>query len=178
MGPSIIYHIDVSMVHHCVMPHPILLISFGVKNCCVQIPHGTHGIQHHFVPPEPFVQQMPTVGFVGQRTLEGGSLLLNAIVGLQHHMLVVPDSLVVLDQPNDHLSAKVSGWIEGVIMGIFVSNPQALLEGCKEAISITIHLQITPLVNTMDKATIALHKRKVTGICNGQGDHTTERKSQ
>ena len=89
---------------------------------------------------------MLTVGFVGQRTLEGGSLLFNAIIGLQCHMFVVPDSLVVLDQPNNHLPAKVSGWIEGVIMGILVSNPQALLEGHKEATSITIHLQITPLV--------------------------------
>ena len=147
------------MIHHCIVPYPILLINFGVKNCYVQVPHGTHGIQYHFIPPEPFIQQMPTVGFVGQRTLEGKSLLLNAIIGLQCHMLVVPDSLAVLDQPNDHLPVKVSGWIEGIIMGILVSNPQALLEGCKEAISITIHLQMTPLVNTMDKATIALHQK-------------------
>ena len=74
-------------------------------------------------------------------------------------MLVVPDSLAVLDQPNDHLPAKISGWIEGVIMSILVPNPQALLDGCKKAISITIHLQITPLVNMMDKATTALHQK-------------------
>ena len=166
------------------MPHPILLISFGVKNCYAQVPHGAHSIQHHFVPPEPFIQQMPTVGFVGQRTLEGGSLLLNAIIGLQHHMLVVPDSLVVLDQPNDHLPVKVSGWIEKVIMGILVSNPQALLEGCKEAISITIHLQITPLVkyngqgnhsttpkNASEKGTMI-----AAGICNRQGNHYSRKK--
>ena len=132
----------------------------------VQVPHGTHGVQHHLVPPEPFIQyRCQTVGFVGQRTLEGGSLLLNAIVGLQHHMLVVPGSLAVLDQPNDHLPAKVSGWIEGVIMSILVSNPQALLDGCKKAISITIHLQLTPLVSRMDKATTALDQKMLVKMC-------------
>ena len=108
-------------------------------------------------PPEPLIQQMPTVGFVGQGTLESRSLLLCAIIGFQHHMLIVPDSLAVLDQPNDHLPAKISGWIEGVIMGILMPNPQTLLDGHKKAISITIHLQITPLVNTTDKAITALY---------------------
>ena len=154
------------MVHHRIVPHPILLISFGVKNCYAQVPHGTHSIQHNFVPLEPFVQQMLTVGFVGQGTLESGGLLFNAIIGFQCCMLLVPDSLAVLDQPNDHLPAKVSGWIEGVIMGILVSNPQALLEGCKEEISITIHLQITPLVNTTDKATTALHQKMLVKMYN------------
>ena len=76
MGPGIIYGINVGIVHHCVVSHPILLVSFGVKNCYVQVPHCTHGVQHNFVSPELFIQQMPTVKFVGQGTLESRSLLL------------------------------------------------------------------------------------------------------
>ena len=67
-------------------------------------------------------------------------------------MFVVPDSLVVLDQTHDNLPVKISGWIEEVIMSILVPYPQTLLDGCKKAISITIHLEITPLVNATDKA--------------------------
>ena len=76
-------------------------------------------------------------------------------------MLVVPDSLAVLDKPHDHLPAKISGWVEGVIMGILVPNPQTLLDGCKKAISITIHLQITPLINMTDKAITALYQKRM-----------------
>ena len=70
-------------------------------------------------------------------------------------MFVVPDSLAVLDQPHDDLPAKVSGWIEGVIMSILVSHPQTLLDGCKKAISITVHLQ-----------------NKTTCKCDRQGNHS------
>ena len=74
-------------------------------------------------------------------------------------MFVVPDSLVVLDQPHYDLPMKVLGWIEGVIMSTLVPHPQTLLDGCKKAISITVHLQIKPLVNVTDKAITAIYQK-------------------
>ena len=131
VGPGIIYSINIGMIHHRIVPHPILLISLGIKNCYVQVPHCTHGIQHNFIPPELLIQQMPTVRFVGQGTLESRSLLLLAIAGLQCCMFVVPDSLVVLDQPHNDLPAKVLGWIEGSSWASLCLTPKPFLMAVK-----------------------------------------------
>ena len=96
MGPSIEYHIGISMVHHSVVPDLVLFISLGIEDCDVQVPHSTHSVEHHLIPPKLPVQEMLTIGLVGQWALKSGSFLIQAIVGYQCIMFVVPDPLVVL----------------------------------------------------------------------------------
>ena len=131
MGPSVEYHIDISMVHHSIVPHPVLFISLGVEDCDVQVPHSTHCVEHHFITPKLLVQEVPTVGLVGQWTLKCGSFFIQAIVGFQCSMFVVPDPLVVLDQLDNHLPLKILSWIKGIIMSIFMPHPQSSLDGHK-----------------------------------------------
>ena len=67
-------------------------------------------------------------------------------------MFVVPDPLVVLDQQYHHLPVKISTWIEGVIMSIFMPHPRALMMAVNRQF-LTIHLQRKTLVNATGKVT-------------------------
>ena len=89
MCPSIEYNIDISMIHHSIVPDSVLFISLGIKDCDVQVPHSTHCVRHHLITPKLLVQEVPTVRLVGQWTFECGSFLIQAIVGFQCSMFVV-----------------------------------------------------------------------------------------
>ena len=129
--PGIEYNINISVVHHSIVPDLVFLISLGIKDYDAQVPHNTYCVQHHLIPPDLLVQEVPTVRLVGQWTSKCGSFFIQAIVGLQGSMFVVSDHLVVLDQPHHHLAVKILSWIEGVIMSILMPHPQGSLDGHK-----------------------------------------------
>ena len=107
--------VHISPIHDGTMVNSVFLVCMRIEDCNLKIPHAGHCIKNHFITPELLVQQHPAVAFVSERTFEGGCGLLKSIVGLQSHMLIEPHPLSILYQPHNHLVAKVSGWVVGVV---------------------------------------------------------------
>ena len=168
MGPSVVYSDHVRLVHNGIMMHTVLFVCLGVVDCYPQPPHGTHGIQHDFVAPELFVQQMMTVTLVAQRTFVYGSLALQPIVPLQCSVLVEPDALAVVYQPHDHLLPKVPCRVERVVLCVTLPYSQSLFDGGKQTITISFNLskirRKSGMIEATGKVTTKIHTKhsKVT----------------
>ena len=121
--------VHISLIHDGIMANAVFFISMGIEDCNLEIPHAGHHIENDLITPEHFVQQCPAVAFVGERTSKRRCGLLKPIVSLESHMLIEPQPLSVLHQPHNHLSAKVSSWIVGIVLVISSTHSQGSLYG-------------------------------------------------
>ena len=129
MHSTIKDEVHISLIHDGIVANAVLFISMGIEDCNPEIPHAGHCIENDLITPELFVQQCPAVAFVCERTSKRRCGLLKPIVGLKNHMLIEPHPLSVLHQPHNHLSAKVSSRIVGMVLVISSTHSQGSLYG-------------------------------------------------
>ena len=106
------------------MSHSIFLVSVGIEDCYVQVPHAGDGVKNHLVTPKVPLQKCPAIGLVHQWSSIRGCGLLKPIVGLKSNVFIEPHPLSVLDQPDHHLVMEVSGRIVWVIWMIPALDPK------------------------------------------------------
>ena len=114
----------ISLVHDGSMSHSIFLVSVGIEDCYVQVPHVGDGIKDHLITPKVPLQKCPAVGLVHQWPSIRGCGLLKPIVGLKSNVFIEPHPLSVLDEPDHHLVMEVSSRIVWVIWMIPVLDPK------------------------------------------------------
>ena len=114
----------ISPIHNGSMSHSIFLVSVGIEDCYVQVPHTGDGIKNHLVTPKVPLQKCPAIGLVCQRSSIRGCGLLKPIVGLKSNVFIEPHPLSVLNQPDHYLAMEVSHRIVWVIWMILVPDPK------------------------------------------------------
>ena len=129
MHSTIKDEVHISLIHDGIVANAVLLVSTGIEDCNLEIPHAGHCVENDLITPELFVQQCPAVAFVCERTSKRRCGLLKPIVGLKSHMFIEPHPLLVLHQPHNHLSVKVSSWIVGMVMVISSTHSQGSFYG-------------------------------------------------
>ena len=102
---------DICLLHHLVMPDPVLLKSLCIQHCDLHWPHTRDGMQYYLIIPEIPPEHQATVLLERQWGIPTPTrihLLLNAIQWHQGQELIVVNQLLVVYNVVDHHPPKIT----------------------------------------------------------------------